>query len=307
MIGSILGFLFHNFPPAKVYMGDSGAYMIGFVIAALSLINAEKGTVLAALIAPALALALPIADVTFALLRRGLKGLPLFRPDRGHIHHRLIGAGLSRRKTVLVLYGISLFALLGGLLSFADRGRFLPIFLGFAFVIVLFTLRGQKITTTSLRVVLTDSLQSRQDTRNALYLKNWLVVEAERADTAKNLWADFRFVLKKMGFCRAELKISEETRTFYLPNTQHGDLEALWKETHTTSGILPVELTLYGEKDNFSEGQFALLADLAAEAWSDARGKWKEINGSPLDFDSIAKESTNYKSQKARNLYRPTY
>ena len=60
MVGAIFGFLFHNFPPAKVYMGDSGAYLIGFVIAALSLINSEKGTVLAALIAPVMALALPI-------------------------------------------------------------------------------------------------------------------------------------------------------------------------------------------------------------------------------------------------------
>lgn len=307
MIGAIIGFLFHNFPPAKVYMGDSGAYMIGYVIAALSLMNSEKGTILAALIAPALALALPITDVAFALLRRGLKGLPLFRPDRGHIHHRLIGSGLSRRNTVLVLYGISLFALVGGLLAFAERGRYLPIFLGFAFVVILFALRGQKISAASLRVVLADSLQSRQDTRNALYLKNWLVVEAERADTAKNLWSDFRFVLKKMGFCRAELKMGDELRSFYVPNTPHEDLEALWQETHTTGGELPIELTLYGEKDNFSEAQFALIADLAAEAWANARSKWKAINGAPLDFDSVAIAAADYRNQNARNLYRPTY
>lgn len=307
MIGAILGFLFHNFPPAKCYMGDSGAYMIGYAIAALSLMNSEKGAVLAALIAPALALALPIVDVAFALLRRGIKGLPLFRPDRGHIHHRLMGSGLSRRNTVLVLYAISLFALVGGLLAFADRGRYLPIFLGFAFVVILFALRGQKISTASVRVLLTDSLQSRQDTRNALYLKNWLVVEAERADSATHLWSDFRFVLKKMGFCRAELKMGEEARDFYVPNTPHEQLELLWKETHATAGDVPLQLTLYGEKDNFSENQFALAADIAVEAWASARAKWKEINGQPMDFDSVAKEATDYKRQKARNLYRPTY
>jgi UDP-GlcNAc:undecaprenyl-phosphate GlcNAc-1-phosphate transferase len=307
MIGAILGFLFHNFPPAKCYMGDSGAYMIGYVIAALSLMNAEKGAVLAALIAPALALALPIVDVAFALIRRGIQGLPLFRPDRGHIHHRLMGTGLSRRNTVLVLYAISLFALVGGLLAFADRGRYLPIFLGFAFVVILFTLRGQKISAASMRVVLSDSLQSRQDTRNALYLKNWLVVETERADSATHLWSDFRFVLKKMGFCRAELKMGEATRDFYVPHTPHDDLDLLWQETHDSAGEVPVELTLYGEKDNFSEKQFELAADIAAEAWASARSKWKEVNGSAMDFDSVAKESTDYKRQKARNLYRPTY
>jgi UDP-GlcNAc:undecaprenyl-phosphate GlcNAc-1-phosphate transferase len=307
MIGSILGFLFHNFPPAKVYMGDSGAYLIGYVIAALSLMNSEKGAVLAALIAPALALALPIADVVFALLRRGLKGLPLFRPDCGHIHHRLISTGLSRRNTVLILYGISLFALLGGLLAYAERGRYLPIFLGFAFVVILFALRGQNISSASLRVVLSDSLQSRRDTRNALYLKNWLIVEAERADTGKNLWSDYRFVLKKMGICRAELKIGEELRSFYVPNTQHEDAEALWKETHATHGLLPVELALYGEREHFSETQFALVADIAAEALTNTRARWKEINGSPFTFDCVAKKSDHYCSQKAKNLYRPTY
>jgi UDP-GlcNAc:undecaprenyl-phosphate GlcNAc-1-phosphate transferase len=307
MIGAILGFLFHNFPPAKCYMGDSGAYMIGYVIAALSLMNAEKGAVLAALIAPALALALPIVDVSFALLRRGLKGLPLFRPDRGHIHHRLMSSGLSHRNTVLVLYAISLFALVGGVLVFADRGRYIPLFLGFAFVIVMFALRGQKITADSLRILLTDSLQSRQDTRNALYLKDWLVVEAERADSATHLWSDFRFVLKKMGFCRAELTMGAETRDFYVPNTAHEDLDRLWQESHQSHGEVSVTLVLYAEKQLFTESQFSLAADIAAEALSRARGKWKEINGSPMAFDSVAKEATDYKQQKARNLYRPTY
>ncbi len=307
MVGAILGFLFHNFPPAKCYMGDSGAYMIGYVIAALSLLNAEKGAILAALLAPALALALPIVDVLFAMTRRAIQGLPLFRPDRGHIHHRLIRTGLSGRSAVLVLYAISLFALVGGLLAFADRGRHFPIFLGFAFMVLLFALRGQKISTASLRVLLADSLQSRQDTRNALYLKNWLMVEAERADSVINLWSDFRFVLKKMGFCRAELQIGAETRDFYVPHTAHEQLDLLWQVTHDTAGQAPVALTLYAEKENFSESQFALAADIAAEAWSGACSKWKALNGQSMEFDSVAKEAADYRRQKARNLYRPTY
>jgi UDP-GlcNAc:undecaprenyl-phosphate GlcNAc-1-phosphate transferase len=307
MMGAIIGFLFHNFPPAKCYMGDSGAYLIGYTIAALSLLNTQKGAVIAALIAPALALALPIVDVAFALLRRGLKGLPLFRPDRGHIHHRLLGTGLSRRNTVLVLYGISLFALLGGLLAFADRGRYLPIFFGFAFVVILFALRGKNISASSLRAVLTNSLQSRQDVRNALYLKNWLVVEAERADSAKNLWSDYRFVLKKMGFCRAELTMGGTKRDFYVPNTPHDQPSLLWEGKHSTSGEIPVTLKLWSEKDYFTEDQFALSVDIAAEAWASARVKWKELNGKPMDFDSVAKAATDYRHQKAQNLYRPTY
>ncbi|MGZ0656230.1 MraY family glycosyltransferase [Coraliomargarita sp. W4R53] len=305
MVGSIMGFLFHNFPPAKVYMGDSGAYLIGFVIASLSLLNSEKGTVLAALIAPVLALALPIADVAYAMIRRSIKGLPVFRPDQGHIHHRLIRSGLSRQKAVVFLYGISLFGLVGGLLAFSYQGRYLPIFLGFAFVIILFTLKGQKISPELVRNVLTESFQSRQDTRNALYLRDWFIVEAERADTGQHLWTDYRFILKKMGFCRAELNISGATRTFFQPDTPHDNVDMLWSEVHQIGP--EVKLTVYAAKDHFSGRQFATISDVAGEAWSKASVRWQEVNGVLLDFDSTACEASNYREQKARDLYRPTY
>jgi UDP-GlcNAc:undecaprenyl-phosphate GlcNAc-1-phosphate transferase len=291
MVGSIFGFLFHNFPPAKVYMGDSGAYLIGFVIAALSLINYQKGTILAALIAPVMALALPIADVAFAMLRRGINGLPIFRPDQGHIHHRLRRAGLSRQKTVVVLYAISLFALLGGLLAFTYQGRFLPIFFGFAFVIILFTLRGQKITTGLIRQRVTDSIQTRQDTQNALYLQDWLIGEVERADTGNQLWADFRFVLKKIGFCRAVLTISGDERSFHLEDSPCEDLTLLWSEVHQICE--DTSLRVYADKAHFSEGQFSIMSDLAAEAWSKASARWKEINKGNLTFEAEASEATS--------------
>jgi UDP-GlcNAc:undecaprenyl-phosphate GlcNAc-1-phosphate transferase len=291
MVGSIFGFLFHNFPPAKVYMGDSGAYLIGFVIAALSLINYQKGTILAALIAPVMALALPIADVAFAMLRRGINGLPIFRPDRGHIHHRLRRAGLSRQKTVVVLYAISLFALLGGLLAFTYQGRYLPIFFGFAFVIILFTLRGQKITTGLIRQRVTDSIQTRQDTHNALYLRDWLIGEVERANTGNQLWADFRFVLKKMGFCRAVLTIAGDERSFCLEDSPCEDLSLLWSEAHQTGN--KTSLRVYADKAHFTEGQFSIMSDLAAEAWSKASARWKEINKGNLTFEAEASEATS--------------
>ena len=309
MTGAILGFLFHNFPPAKVYMGDSGAYMLGFLIAGISLINSHKGTVVAALIAPVLALALPITDVAFAMLRRGLKGLPIFRPDRHHIHHKLMRAGLSRRNTVLVLYSLSLAALAAALLVFTAQGRYLAIFLGFGFVIVLFVLRGKKIITIDgVRDLLTESVRSRDDARNAVYLRDWLIVEAERADTGKNLWSDFRFVLKKMGFCRAELEVGADRRSFFVPHTPHEDADALWQETHVMNGAdNPVRLTVYAEKENFSERQFALLSDVAAEAWGKAMQRWKRVNNSGFSFQAKAVEVTDYRRQKARGIYRPTY
>lgn len=307
MVGAILGFLFHNFPPAKVYMGDSGAYMIGFVIAAVSLLNSEKGAILAALVAPILALALPIIDVGYAILRRGIQGLPLFRPDREHIHHRLIRSGLSHRNTVLILYSVSLFALVGGLLAFSAQGRYLPMFLGFAFVVVLFALRGQKITAHSLRSYVDESIRSRQDNRNAIILKGWFVAEVERAGSGEDVWSDFQFVLKKMGISRAVLTIADEQRDWSLSQKGSLEEESSRVETHSLSGEIPAILVLAASKEDFTENQFALLADIAAETWSKGTARWFEINEVPFAFDSKAKESANPQRQKLRKLYKPSY
>jgi hypothetical protein len=66
-------------------------------------------------------------------------------------------------------------------------------------------------------------------------------------------------------------------------------------------------ILLCGEKDNFSEAQFDLLCDLAVEAWAKASARWTELHGTPLTFDAVASAPRNYRSQRARNLYRPTY
>jgi UDP-GlcNAc:undecaprenyl-phosphate GlcNAc-1-phosphate transferase len=288
-------------------MGDAGAYLIGFVIAALAIGNSEKGAVVAALIAPVLALALPITDVVFAMIRRGVKGLPMFRADRGHIHHRLIRSGLSSRQTVLILYAISLFALIGGLLAFAQQGRYLPIFIGFFFVVVLVTLRGQKVTALSIQTMFTESMQSRQDARNSLHLKQWFLMEVERADSGKNLWSDYRFILRKMGFCAAELELNGEQRSFFNPNSAHNQEGFVWVETHNFDGEVVGTLLLKAEKENFSERQFDLIADLAAESWVQAMARWKELHKVALDFNAKASEPKSYRAHKARNLYKPTY
>ena len=307
MSGALLGFLFHNFPPAKVYMGDSGAYLIGYVIAALSLMNAEKGTVLAALLAPTLALALPILDVGFAVLRRAVQGLPLFRPDRGHIHHRMVQAGLSRRGTVLVLYGVSLLAFFGGILVFTWQGRYLPLFFGFAFALLLIVFRGQKLSMADLRTAIGHSLQSRQETRNAISLQNWFILEIERVDNGQSVWSDYHFFLKKLGFCRAEMTVNKESRSFFIPGTPYDNEAVLWVAKIDLGTDEQNALILFGEKDNFSQAQFDLLCDIAQEAWSKATARWRALYGGKLTFEAEASRPENYRVQRARNLYRPTY
>ena len=306
-IGAIVGFLFHNFPPAKVYMGDSGAYSIGYIIAALALLNAEKGAVVAALVGPALALALPIVDVGYAIIRRAIQGLPLFRADRGHIHHRLMRLGLNRTKTVLLLYAISLVALVAGLMAFADQGRYLSILLGAVLFVLLVALRGQKISLTSVQVYLSDSLGTRVDTQNAIILKNWFALEAERADTGSHLWTDFQFIVKKMGFCRAEIHLDGLHHSFFTPGSPEPESKNLLCLSQKIFGVASGELILYAEVDNFTDRHFNLLCDIALEAWVQASAKWLTANDTTLTLEAVAKPMENYRSQKVRNLYRPTY
>ncbi len=111
LAGSCLGFLFFNFHPAKVFMGDSGSMFLGFVIASVSITGLLKTSALFGLVLPLLAMGMPIFDMTFAVIRRKWRGQPISLADRGHLHHRLLDMGLSHRQAVLSLYLLS--AILG--------------------------------------------------------------------------------------------------------------------------------------------------------------------------------------------------
>ena len=90
IIGSLAGFLPHNFFPAKIFLGDSGSLTIGYFLAVISIIGLYKQITLLTLAVPLMVLALPIADTAFAIIRRLVRRVPITRPDRRHIHHRLL-------------------------------------------------------------------------------------------------------------------------------------------------------------------------------------------------------------------------
>ena len=110
LIGVTLGFLRFNFPPARIFMGDTGSQFLGLLLAAVSLLDNRKGTVTVTLLFPLVAMAVPIADSALAFLRRLGHGRPIFRPDSEHIHHRLLRLGLSHRDSVLVLWFVAAYS-----------------------------------------------------------------------------------------------------------------------------------------------------------------------------------------------------
>lgn len=107
LAGSAMGFLQHNFNPAKIFMGDTGSMFLGYMLAAVSVLGTVKSAATIALIVPIVALGLPIMDTAFAILRRYMSGRPIFKPDKGHLHHRLLEMGLTQKQAVLLMYVIS--------------------------------------------------------------------------------------------------------------------------------------------------------------------------------------------------------
>jgi len=105
--GALLGFLFFNFPPARVFMGDSGSMFLGYIIGGISIMGLLKTATILGLVFPLLVLGMPVTDLTFAIIRRKLRGQSMATADRGHLHHRLLDAGLTQRSAVLCMYGIS--------------------------------------------------------------------------------------------------------------------------------------------------------------------------------------------------------
>ena len=107
MLGSTLGFLIHNFYPAKIFAGDSGALFLGFIISIISLLG-FKGTVLTSVFVPLLILAIPILDTLFAIIRRIGHHKRITDADKQHLHHQLLGMKFSHRTTVLIIYGVNI-------------------------------------------------------------------------------------------------------------------------------------------------------------------------------------------------------
>jgi len=104
LAGCLLGFLRYNFNPASVFLGDSGSLPIGFLLGCYGVIWSQKSATLLGMTAPLMAMAIPLLDTGLAIIRRWLRGAPIFGADRSHIHHKLLDKGLTQRRVVLLLY-----------------------------------------------------------------------------------------------------------------------------------------------------------------------------------------------------------
>ena len=118
--GAALGFLPFNFHPAKTFMGDGGSQLLGFSLAAFSIMGTVKSATMVVVIIPAIVLGLPIFDTLMAIIRRTLRGQSFATADKEHLHHRIIRAGFGQRRAVMLMYCIS--AIMGIVAVLYSRG-----------------------------------------------------------------------------------------------------------------------------------------------------------------------------------------
>lgn len=138
LIACIAGFFPYNYHPAIIYLGDTGALFIGFMIGVLSLQGLKNSTAVA-VITPVIILGVPILDTTVAIIRRKLSGRPATEADKMHLHHRLLAMGFTHRGAVLVVYGIAiLFSLIALLLNVSSRVGGMLLIIGLAFALEVF-------------------------------------------------------------------------------------------------------------------------------------------------------------------------
>jgi hypothetical protein len=300
MVGCLIGFLCFNFPPAKIYLGDGGAYFLGFLIGELTIVSSHKGTVAAALIAPLFVLALPILDVSLAILRRGLRGLPLFRPDRSHIHHHLLDMGLSRRSAVLGMYCFTLIFLVLGFAAFGLQNRWLPVLAGAGILVILLAAGKLSFSREWFAVghMVGNSLRMREEITYTLSLTNWLVQEARRVESVEEFWSLFTFAAERLGFAEARVSLADGERKW--SRNSDSSLELLVAEHDFQSsgaGIITFKATRQAA-DSVQPGRiepcigdaraFHIVSELLAEAWLKASRQLRPGHGLPLQFGSSA-------------------
>jgi UDP-GlcNAc:undecaprenyl-phosphate GlcNAc-1-phosphate transferase len=139
LAGGILGFLLYNWHPAKIYLGDGGAYSIGFILSVTGLLApVQKASTSISLLVPLLSLGLPVFDTILTLIRRLVSSRKIFAPDRSHIHHLLLDSGIGYRRVVIGLYLVCCVFCSVALALVMNRNRILGSFLIGSSVIAIF-------------------------------------------------------------------------------------------------------------------------------------------------------------------------
>jgi len=328
MAGALVGFLRFNFPPARIYLGDGGAYFLGFLIGGLTIYNSQKRTVAAALIAPLFVLALPILDTLLALLRRGFNGLPLFRADQRHLHHRLLQSGLSRQDVTLGAYAFTAYFLGLGLLACLWRGQYLALAVGGGTAAVLLLAYRFHFSRGWFNVgrVVGNSLRARAEINYAVAHARCLALEGARGRSLRDICETTAMTARKLGFIGLRVRFGNDEAAWKLTDCPAWEscvqqlrvqVEPAWTQagsgdcrsylfrhplpgqpacfiefqTHNLNAAATdpcLKLSPAAKRGGLAPSKYRIVSELLAEAWAKSVNDWQGLNQQPLAFHSAA-------------------
>lgn len=206
LLGGLTGFLFFNFNPAKIFMGDSGSLFLGYTISASSVMCSAKSSTLLGLALPVLALGIPIFDTLFAMLRRFLERRSIFSPDRMHFHHRLLDMGLAQRQVVIITYVVTLLA--AGLGMFMMVTRDIGTLIVFGCILLLLLLLFQLTNIVQFKEAISD-LQKKHVISRQIKLDTERFEKAQlyfkQVRTFEQWWQAVSMAAESLGFVRLKL------------------------------------------------------------------------------------------------------
>jgi UDP-GlcNAc:undecaprenyl-phosphate GlcNAc-1-phosphate transferase len=237
MAGALAGFLIFNLPPARIFLGDGGAYLIGFFIASVSLFTSNKGSIIGALLVIIIALGVPILDTLFAIIRRAIRGVSIFNADAEHIHHRLILLGYSKGRALAAMYAVCLALSLVGVSILMTKGIALPMAGALLFLLSLGAARylGYVRSWTTFRAQINEAMERRRQREFFRAYGRVLDFEVERCEDFQSFANLFQHGLQRMGLSvHAEAGFQEEIltlgggRNFTLYRPQDGTELSEW-------------------------------------------------------------------------------
>ncbi|MGH7869493.1 MAG: MraY family glycosyltransferase, partial [Candidatus Dormibacteraceae bacterium] len=291
LAGALLGFLYYNLPPARIYMGDGGAYFLGFQIGLLALLNSHKGEVCTALAAPMLVLTLPILDTVLSIARRVLQGLPICRADRCHLHHRLLRTGLSRGQVLVIFYGLTLIFLLLGLGLCRAHAPWEAALLGAIALIMVgraggFSLRWNWV---DLRQRIATAWRMRRHVRYALGLARLLEVEGRRRASIDELWPELVSMAARLGFVSLRLTLADGARHWGKPGFNGSALDVGIDIPDPRFGTMELAASPQSVKARASGSdtcRFQILGELLVQGWMSATTPYLADSYCGLAFSS---------------------
>ena len=267
LLGSLLGFLIHNFNPAKIFLGDSGSLFVGFLLASVSVYCSVKAPMAVGLAAPLLALGLPLFDTLAAIVRRFLERRSLFCPDAGHMHHQLMNLGLTQRRAVLLMYTATLLAAGAGMIMvLAKQSSAVPLFAGGVIVLVVFFRLGGGMRIRKNLTLMKQNLDRQRERNRTKRICDNLQVQVGHISSMSELWTVFEDVAEKFSLNILELQLSHLSKNvgYYKWHLAGQELDPSPDE-HTLAVRIPFRLGATGPNGElYAEVPIRGNAELAA-------------------------------------------